>query len=103
MFGTIAKLKFKPGSFEKMQETMSAREAQEAKGFVSTTVYRSQSEPDVVWLAVVFEDEASYRANAADPRTDEMAGKMRELMAAAPEWNDGEVVSVTRAGDRASA
>jgi quinol monooxygenase YgiN len=102
MFGTVARMKFKPGSFEKLQESMKGFEERQAKGFVSTTVYRSQSEPDEAWLAIVFEDEASYRANADDPQTDQMAKQMQELMVAPPEWHDGEVVNLTRAEDRAS-
>jgi quinol monooxygenase YgiN len=104
MFGTIAKMKFKPGQVEKMQETMKEFEdGPPSKGFLFTAVYRSQSEPDVIWLTVGFEDEASYRANAADPRTDKMAKQMQEMMAAPPEWNDGEILTMTRAEDRATA
>jgi len=51
---------------------------------------------------VGFEDEASYRANAENPRTDEMSKQFQQLMAAPPEWHDGEIVSMTRAEDRAS-
>ena len=103
MFGTIAKMKFKPGSVDKMQEDMKAFEDRQVKGFLFNTVYRSQTDPDEIWLVVGFEDEASYRANADDPRTDEMARKMQEMMAAPPEWHDGDIVSMTRAEDRASA
>ena len=102
MFGTIAKMKLKPGSFEKMQEVMKGFEEQEVKGFVFSTVYRSQSDPDEIWLVVGFEDEASYRANAENPETDKMAQTMQQLMAAPPEWHDGEIVSMRRAEDRAS-
>jgi len=102
MFGTIAKMKFKPGSYEKMQEIMQGFEERQVKGFQFNAVYRSQADPDEVWLVVGFEDEASYRANAEDPRTDEMAKQYQELMAAPPEWHDGEIVSMTRAEDRAS-
>ena len=63
-----------------------------------TTVYRRYE----VWLVVDFEDEAAYRANAADPQTDQMAHKYQLMMAAPPEWHDGEIVSMTRAEDRAS-
>ena len=102
MFGTIAKMKFKPGSYEKMQELMKRFESRQVKGFLFTASYRSQSDPDEVWLAVGFEDEASYRANADDPQTDQMAQEYQKLMAAPPEWHDGEIVSMTRAEDRAS-
>ena len=102
MFGTIAKMKLKPGSFEKMQDVMKGFEEQPVKGFLFNAVYRSQSDPDEVWLVVGFEDEATYRANADNPRTNEMAEQYQKLMAAAPEWHDGEIVSMTRAEDRAS-
>jgi quinol monooxygenase YgiN len=102
MFGTIARMKLKPGAYEKMQASMKDREAQDVKGFLFNTVYRSQTDPDEVWLVVGFEDEASYRANAEDPRTDEMAQQMQQMMAAPPEWHDGEIVSMTRAEDRAN-
>ena len=102
MFGTVAKMKLKPGSFEKMQDVMKGFEEQPVKGFLFNAVYRSQSDPDEVWLVVGFEDEATYRANADNPRTNEMAEQYQKLMAAAPEWHDGEIVSMTRAEDRAS-
>jgi hypothetical protein len=55
-----------------------------------------------VWLVVGFEDEATYRANADDPQTDQMAQAYQQMLAAPPEWHDGEIVSMTRAEDRAS-
>jgi quinol monooxygenase YgiN len=102
MFGTVAKLKFKPGSFEKMTELMKGFEERQVRGFLFNAVYRSQSDPDEVWLVVGFEDEASYRANANDPETDHMAQQYQQLLAAPPVWNDGDIVSMTRAEDRAS-
>lgn len=102
MFGTIAKMKLKPGSYEKVQDVMKAFEDREVKGFLFNMTYRSQSDPDEVWVVVGFEDEATYRANADDPRTDQMAKQFQTLMAAPPEWHDGEIVSMTRAEDRAS-
>jgi quinol monooxygenase YgiN len=102
MFGTVAKMKLKPGSYEKMQDLMKGFEERQVKGFMFNITYRSQSDPDEVWLVVGFEDEATYRANADDPRTDQMAQQYQQLMAAAPEWHDGEIVSMTRAEDRAS-
>jgi len=102
MFGTVAKMKLKPGSYEKMQDLMKGFEERPVKGFLFNAIYRSQSDPDEVWLVVGFEDEATYRANAADPQTDQMAQQYQQMMAAPPEWHDGEIVSMTRAEDRAS-
>ncbi len=103
MFGTVAKMKFKPGAYEKMQEIMKAQEDRQAKGFQFSTVFRSQADPDECWLIVGFEDEASYRANADDPETDKMAQSYQQLMAAPPEWHDGEIVSMNSAGVKATA
>jgi len=102
MFGTVAKMKLKPGSYEKMQDLMKGFEERPVKGFLFNAIYRSQLDPDEVWLVVGFEDEATYRANAADPQTDQMAQQYQQMMAAPPEWHDGEIVSMTRAEDRAS-
>jgi len=102
MFGTVARMKFKPGSFEKMQEIMQGQRDRQPKGYLFTAVYRSQSDPDEIWLTVGFEDEASYRANADDPETDKMAQQYQPLMAEAPEWHDGEIVSMNQAETRAS-
>ena len=102
MFGTIARMKLKPGAYEKMQASMKDREAQDVKGFLFNAVYRSKSDPNEVWLVVGFEDEATYRANANDPQTDQMAKAYQQLLAAAPEWHDGEIVSMNRAEDRAN-
>src|SRR5258708_8468620 len=73
MFGTIAKMKLKPGAYDKMADQMKGFEERQVKGFLFNVVYRSQSDPNEVWLVVGFEDEATYRANANDPQTDEMA------------------------------
>ena len=101
MFGTIARMQLKPGSFEKMQALVKAQEGRQAKGFVFNNVLRSQSNPDEIWLMVGFEDEASYRSNADDPETDKMAQEYQQLMAAPPEWHDGEIVAMTQAENAA--
>jgi quinol monooxygenase YgiN len=102
MFGTVARMKLKPDAYEKMRDLMKGFEQREVKGFLFNAVYRSQSDPDQVWLIVGFEDEATYRANADDPQTNEMAQQYQQLLAAPPEWHDGEIVSMTRPEDRAS-
>ena len=103
MFGTVARMKFKPDAYEKMQDLMKGFEQREVNGFLFNAVYRSKSDPDEVWLIVGFEDEATYRANAEDPQTDQMAQQYQQLLAEPPEWHDGEIVTMTRAEDAASA
>ena len=102
MYGTVAKMSLKPGSFEKVQDLMKGFEERQVKGFVFNAVFRSKSDPDEVWLVVGFDDEASYRANAEDPQTDQMSQRYQEFMAAPPDWHDGEIVSMTRGADKTS-
>jgi hypothetical protein len=90
MFGSIAKLKLKPGSLDKMLAMVQSLPP--VKGRVFNAVFRSQTDPDEVWSVVGFEDEASYRSNSDDPETEARSKVMREMMAAPPEWHDGEIV-----------
>jgi quinol monooxygenase YgiN len=76
-------------------------EQRQVKGFLFDAVSRSQSDPDEVWLIVGFEDEASYRANAEDPQTDQMAQQYQQLLAGPPERHDRQIVSITGAEDQA--
>ena len=65
-------------------------------GWQSTTVYRSDTDPEEVWLAVVFESKEAYRKNAESPEQGKRYEQMRALLAADPEWHDGEVISSAR-------
>ena len=40
--------------------------------------------------AAIFEDKAAYMANADDPERDRWYGRLRPLLPADPEWEDGE-------------
>ena len=93
MYGTIARLQVKPGSAEELAALTSSHEDVEVPGFIATYAYRSDRDPDEIWLAVLFEDRESYHRNAADPAQDARYRTMRELLAADPEWHDGEVMA----------
>ena len=41
----------------------------------------------------VFEDRATYRANADDPEQDAWFRRVRELLESDPDWEDGDYVS----------
>jgi quinol monooxygenase YgiN len=92
MYGTVARMRVKPGMQAKLEQDMAQYEQLNVPGFVSTTVYRMDRDPNEIYLAVVFEDKKSYHANAADPKQDERYRAMRDLLEADPEWNDGEIV-----------
>ena len=96
MYGTIARMKLKPGGLADFEAQMASVESDlTAVGWQSTTVYRSDTDPDEVWLAVVFESKEAYRKNAESPEQGKRYEQMRALLDADPEWHDGEVVSNT--------
>src|SRR5215211_3999540 len=89
MYGTIARMQVKPGA---EAELMALSKEMEGKipGHQGTYVYRSDNEPNVYWLAVAFTDKAAYTKNAQSPEQDTRYQQMRALLAADPEWHDGE-------------
>jgi hypothetical protein len=50
-------------------------------------------DPNVYYEAVIFESREAYRAVAGSPEQDARYHKLLELMEAAPEWHDGEVIN----------
>ncbi len=94
MYGTVAKIRVKPGMYAQLDELnrrMSAEEGQ-IPGYVAQYVYRMDADPDELYLVVLFADRAAYQANAASPDQAARYEQLVALMAAPPEWHDGEVV-----------
>lgn len=92
MYGTVARLRLKPGAQGKLEQDMAQYEGLKVPGFVSTMLYRTDRDQNEFYLVVAFEDKQSYHANAADPKQDERYRSMRALLEADPEWSDGEIV-----------
>jgi quinol monooxygenase YgiN len=92
MYGTIARMKLKPGGAEKLGELMKEYEGITIPGSVMTYVYRMDKDPNEFYMSVVFEDKASYVKNADDPAQNERFIKMMEFLEGEPEWHDGEIV-----------
>lgn len=93
MYGTVARMRLKPGMEAKFKSDMEQYERLKIPGFVSTTVYRMDTDPNELYMAVAFKDKASYVANARDPKQDERFKRMRAFLAADPEWHDGEIIA----------
>lgn len=100
MYGTVARLQVLPGKVEELRALMNGRDVRERqmKGFVTSTIYQADGDPDELWLAVAFESREAYHANAGDPAQDVEYRKMRALLAVDPEWHDGEIVDSITAG-----
>lgn len=92
MYGTVARMMLQPGTCEQFLARWREVDAPGFPGRVAEYLYRSDSNPDELYLAVVFESEEAYRRNAESPAMDASYRRLRALMVADPEWHDGAVV-----------
>ncbi|MEO7117594.1 MAG: antibiotic biosynthesis monooxygenase [Candidatus Limnocylindrales bacterium] len=92
MYGTVARVRIKPGTAEQWTALQAEYDDTHIDGFIASYVYRLDVDPDDHYLVVMFRDEASYRANASAPDQDARYRKMRDLLAEDPKWHDGEII-----------
>ena len=91
LYGTIAKMKLKPNAEEKIMQVMEGPD-ENREGHVATYVFKSDAEPNVHFVTTVFESKSAYKKFADSPEQTKRFHQMRELLAADPEWHDGEVI-----------
>jgi heme-degrading monooxygenase HmoA len=91
MYGTIAKMKLKPGAEEKIMQVMEASDTGR-EGHVATYVFKSDADPNVHFVTTIFESKGAYKKFSDSPEQNKRFLQMRELLAADPEWHDGEVI-----------
>jgi quinol monooxygenase YgiN len=99
MYGTVARMKVKPGKLDEFREFAWEMAEQEMAGHIGTNLHVSESEPGVVYMSVVFKDREAYRANADSPEMQSNYERYMSYLEGEPEWNDGEVTPM-RAGLR---
>jgi len=92
MYGTVARMRLKPGAEEKMRELMRSYETLNIPGQRATYVYRMENDPNMFMMAVIFDDRASYVANANSPEQNVRYLQMVDLLEGPPEWHDGEIM-----------
>jgi quinol monooxygenase YgiN len=92
MYGTVARVRAKPGAQSQLQQTFEDFKAAQVPGWVTTYVYRMDADPNEYYIAVLFQDKASYVANAESPEQAQRFAALMQLLEAEPEWHDGEVV-----------
>jgi quinol monooxygenase YgiN len=90
MYGTVARLKAKPGAVEALRETLDNQ--QQSADLQAFYVYQTDADPYELYLAVVFESREAYFKNADSPEQHKRYLQIRELLADEPEWHDGEIV-----------
>lgn len=92
MYGTVARLRLKPGMEERLRDLLGELRPQ-VPGLVFDHLYRTEAGPDEYFLVVGFASREAYEANAASPEQHARYERYRELLEADPEWHDGEVVA----------
>ncbi|MGA3031436.1 MAG: hypothetical protein ABSE58_12000 [Candidatus Limnocylindrales bacterium] len=92
MYGTIARLRIRKDAEGGLRGVMNAMESRPVAGFIASYVYRLDSDPQDLMLAVIFADREAYVRNANDPAQDAQFRELRQLLESGPEWNDGEIV-----------
>jgi quinol monooxygenase YgiN len=98
MYGTVARMRAKPGAEAQLTDVMRAYEAAQVPGSVASYVYRMDNDPSEYYLAVIFSDKDAYVANAKSPEQDARYREMLQYLDGPPEWHDGEIVYVSNMG-----
>ena len=102
MFGTVARLHCKPGGIEWVRAWVDVQSKRGMIGWVSTTLFQAEADPNVIWLTVLFESREAYFANADTPVQDQLYHQMLTGLLSPPEWHDGTVISHLESQDAAS-
>lgn len=93
MYGTVAHARIKAGAEERMTAMMREFAGLSVPGYRATYVYRMDSDPREIYMAVVFDSKEAYDRNADSPEQDQRYREMLELLEGAPEWHDGEITT----------
>jgi quinol monooxygenase YgiN len=94
MYGTIARLRVKPGRQQALQDMMQewdSKRRPKVKGAITGYILTPDNDPNGALMMAVFEDKESYVANAQDPEQDRWFRQFRENLEADPDWTDGEI------------
>jgi quinol monooxygenase YgiN len=97
MYGTVARMRVKPGFLDAMKRIYEDREM--PAGGVAVYAYQTDADPNELYMTVIFESKEAYVANAQSPESDAQYRQMLEWLEAEPEWHDGEIVYAEQAGE----
>lgn len=96
MYGTVARIKAKPGQEKALaailEEWRNTR-GNKVKGVVASYPYQLDKGGGEMLMVAVFQDKATYAANAEDPEQDRWYQRFRAMLSADPIWEDGEILS----------
>ncbi len=92
MYGTVARMKVRPGAEDAFQQVAREIGVGRAPGQVAVFAYQMDRDSREFFLAAIFESKEAYAANASSPEQHARFMKLMQVLEAEPEWNDGEIV-----------
>jgi hypothetical protein len=92
MYGTVAKMRVKPGMEQQLIELSKDEDMVGIPGLVSSIIYKMDSDPNEYYLAVIFESKDAYDKNADSPEQHARYQEYMKCLEGDPEWHDGEIV-----------
>ena len=90
MYGTIARMKVKPGQLGAMLAW--GESLPTVQGEHSVYIYQMDADSSELYLVAAFSSKEAYQTNAASPEQHEQFLQMMMFLEAEPEWHDGTVV-----------
>lgn len=96
MYGTVDRIKAKAGQDKALVAFMDDWEktrGPKARGTIAGYPYKLDQKPGEYVMVTVFQNKATYTANAQAPEQDAWYRKFRPLLDADPVREDGEIVS----------
>ena len=93
MYGTVAHARIKAGAEDRLMAMMREYSTLRVPGYRATYVYRMDTDPREIYMAVVFDSKDAYDRNADSPEQDKRYQEMLEALEGAPEWHDGEILT----------
>ena len=96
MYGTIFRMKVKQGreaNVIALSKEWAATRLPVVKGAIADYLLKPDADSGELVGVAVFDDKASYEANADDPAQDKWYRGLRENLEADPDWQDGEYVA----------
>ncbi len=91
MYGTVARFRLKPGAEADLM-ALTNELVRDIPGLIGTSVFRTDNEPGIYYMATRFTDRDAYWKNAQSPEQHERYLRMAAFFDGEPEWHDGEVV-----------
>ena len=98
MYGTIARLRIKPGVRDEFIKAMDNFGNAIIAGWVADYYFQMDNDSDEFYLVAIFKDKENYQANADSAEQHERYLVFRSFLLDDPEWHDGFILSATGPG-----